>query len=49
MFSLTYFQTKVHSQYFFHLGEIQKDVTVISDFDRRNQKDCFRERRGEIS
>ena len=49
MFSLSAFQSKGHSQKLFYLRNIQKDVTVNSDPDRRIQKSCFRESRGGIS
>ena len=41
MFSLS-FQSEGHNQNFFHLRNIQKDVTVKTDLDGRIQKCCFR-------
>ena len=43
MFSLSTFSSKKHTQTLVHLRNIQKDVTVSSDRDRRIQKSCFRE------
>ena len=49
MFSMSTFHSKGHSQNLFHLRNIQKDVTVNSDLDRRIQKFCFGEGRVGIS
>ena len=43
MFSLSTFESEGHSQNLFRLRNIQKDVTVISELDRRTQNCCFRE------
>ena len=45
LFSLSTFQSKGHSQKLFHLENIQTDVTVNSDLDKRIQKSCIREGR----
>ena len=49
MFKLSTIESKGRSENLFHLRNIQKDVTVNSDLDRRIQKCCFRKDRVEIS
>ena len=49
MFSLSTMQPEGHSQFFFQIKNIQKDVTINSDIDKRIQERCFRQDRFGLS